>query len=73
MQEELLTGWQRIGSLFGLSGRAFKRRYGDEVLRLGVAWKMRRGSPPRITVNAWRDVLIYWTALRQRKFGSLDG
>lgn len=72
MQGSLLVSWEEIGEFFKITGRAFKRRYGEETLSLGVVFKMRRGKPPRVFACAWPNVLQLWAALRQRKHGSLD-
>jgi hypothetical protein len=64
--ERLLVGWDEIGEHFRLSGKAFKKRFGAELLALGCVFRMRRGVPPRIYVCTWPSSLHLWVTLKQQ-------
>jgi hypothetical protein len=58
--EELLVGWKEIGAYFRLPPDSMQRRFGERLLKCGCAFRMRRGTPPRVFVCAWPSQLQFF-------------
>jgi len=66
MEDHAIYGWDKIGRVFGVSGRTMSRKK-DELLACGAVFYISIGAPPKRRIAAFPSYLKAWASKKAAK------